>query len=231
MPPSTLHRAGGFLADFGEWLRALGFHTWTVEKEAGNHLTSFWLHAVLDAHCPKKSQVQFGATRFAAVNPKVTHAPEMWRTVLHCHNAIYRFSFKWLITHRIWWFGGLGPKVHAYARGKGKHLAAAVDLLEKFVQQVWAFEEQAAAPAQTTTMQAQHQAWDQWEVLDMGQYRCPTSERLWYSNDDASSWFMPDADGLRSLCGTWLAREDREGVWWCNETSRQLARRNDLRVV
>lgn len=183
LPRSTWHRAGTFLVDFGEFVRGLGFHTWTVQKEPGGHLTSFWLYAVLDAHCSKRSKVQFGCTQFASVN----------------------------------------PNIHAYARGKAPHLTTAVDLLEHFVQRVWAFEEQAAAPGQTTAMQAQHQAWDQFEVLDMGQYRCPTTERLWYSNDDASVWFMPDADGRRSICGNWqVARQDHGGVWWINETSRQL---------
>jgi hypothetical protein len=57
LPRATWHRAGGFLADFGVWLQSIGFGTWTVNKEAGNHLTDFWLHARMDSSCPAKSQV------------------------------------------------------------------------------------------------------------------------------------------------------------------------------
>ena len=140
LPLGTWHRASAFLGEFGEWLQALGFSTWAVDKEPGNHLTNFWLYTRMDSSSPAKSQVQFGCTRFAAVN----------------------------------------PKVHAYARGKGKHLSAAVDLLQHFIDQVWAFYEQAVAPGEITTMPAaQQEDWDQWDVPDMRQYRCPTSGREW----------------------------------------------------
>ena len=121
-------------------------------------------------------------------------------------------------------FGKVNPRIHAYARGKGQHLSAAVLLLQNFVEQVWSF----GVPVEQTPAvgppPAPHfEDWDQWEVLDMRQYRCPTSERVWYSTDDASSWFMPDADGIMSVCGNWLAYQDDEaGVWWCNENHRQL---------
>ena len=36
LPRSTWHRAGEFLAEFGDWLGALGFQTWTVQKEPGD---------------------------------------------------------------------------------------------------------------------------------------------------------------------------------------------------
>ena len=64
--------------------------------------------------------------------------------------------------------------------------------------------EQAAAPAEITTMPPapQNEDWDQWEVLDMQKFKCPTTERVWYSTDD-SRWFMPEADGIRSICGNW----------------------------
>ena len=57
LPGATLHRAGGFLAEFGVWLQSIGIGTWTVDKEAGNHLTDFWLHARMDSSAPAKSQV------------------------------------------------------------------------------------------------------------------------------------------------------------------------------
>ena len=57
LPRATWHRAGGFLAEFGVWLRDIGFGTWTVNKGAGNHLTDWWLHARMDSNCPAKSQV------------------------------------------------------------------------------------------------------------------------------------------------------------------------------
>ena len=184
LPRSTWHRAGTFLEEFGEWLRALGFTTWTVDKGPGGHLTNFWLYATFQSTSPAKSRVQFGASAFAKVN----------------------------------------PRIHAYARAKGDYLATAVGLLQNFVDQVWTFEEQATEPGDVTMMPAaQPQDWDQWDVLDLRQYRCPTSGRVWWSNDDATSWLMPDASGLRSACGNWLAYQDEEaGVWWCNESSRQL---------
>ena len=133
---------------------------------------------------PTKSQVQFGCTKFASVN----------------------------------------PRIHAYARGKGQHLSAAVLLLQNFVEQVWSFgasEEQ--TPAVESPPAPRHEAWDQWYVVEMRQFRCPTSERVWYSTDDSGTWFMPDADGIRSVCGNWLAYQDHEaGVWWCNQSNRQL---------
>lgn len=184
LPRSTWHRAGAFLTDFAQYLSDLGFQTWTVDKEAGNHLCSHWLYIRMVAGSPARSQIQFGVTSFAKVNP--------W--------------------------------VHAYARGKGEHLSAAVRLLQIFVDQVWA--EQATAPAEITMTPAQHEhwnQWDQWEVLEMGQFRCPTTERVWYSDDSGSTWFMPDSSGLRSVCGSWLCFQDEEaGIWWCNETDRQL---------
>ena len=185
LPRSTWHRAGTFLEEFGEWLRALGFTTWTVDKEPGGHLTNFWLYATIQSTSPAKSRVQFGATAFAKVN----------------------------------------PRIHAYARAKGDYLATAVGLLRNFIDQVWTFEEQAAAPAEITTMPPapQHEDWDQWEVLDMQKFKCPTTERVWFSTDDSRSWFIPDADSIRSVCGNWLAYQDDEaGVWWCNADAREL---------
>ena len=184
LPRHILHRASGFRAEFGEWFQELGFSTWTIDKEPGNCLINFWSYTRMDSSAPTKSQVQFGCTKFASVN----------------------------------------PRIHAYARSKGQHLSAAVRLLQNVVEQVWSVgvpEEQ--TPAVELSPAPQHEYWDQWEVLDMRQFRCPTSERVWYSTDDASSWFMPDADGLRSVCGDWLAFQDDEAsVWWCNENNRKL---------
>ena len=183
LPPATWHRASSFLTEFGEWLQELGFNTWTIDKEPGNHLTNFWLHTRMDSSAPTKSQVQFGCTKFGKVN----------------------------------------PRIHAYCRGKAPHLSAAVKLLRYYVEQVWSFgvsEEQTLSVE--PSLAPQHQAWDQWDVVEMRQFRCPSTERLWYSTDDASSWFMPDADGTRSVCGNWLALPDEACVWWANESTRQL---------
>ena len=181
LPRATWHRAGGFLADFAEWLRALGFNTWTVEKEHGNHLTDYWLYATMDSAAPAKSQVQFGCTAFAKVN----------------------------------------PAVHSYARGKGKHLTAAVELLQNFTDQVWAFDEEQAPRADEPSTPPQD---DDWEVLDLRKYYIPNTENVfWFSDADASVWFIPDSTGARSRCGEWRAYSDaRVGIWWVNEIDRQL---------
>ena len=181
LPKSTWHRASAFLGEFGEWLRALGFSTWAVDKEPGNHLTNFWLYTRMDSSSPAKSQVQFGCTRFAVVN----------------------------------------PKVHAYARGKGKHVSAAVDLLQHFIDQVWAFDEQ--TPGAEELAPPGHQQAENWQVVDMRQFRCPSSDRVWFSCEDQSLWFMPGECGSLSLCGEWRAYQDEGcGVWWCNESSGHL---------
>ena len=125
-------------------------------------------------------------------------------------------------------FAAVNPQIHAYARGKGEYLASAVKLLESFISDVWAFEQEeqhATAPGELTMMPtAQHTDWDGWDVLDdMRQWRCPTSERVWYSTDDSDIWFMPDAEGLRSICGRWTKYQDSlAGVWWCNADDRKL---------
>ena len=184
LPPSTWHRAGGFLAEFGAWLQELGYSTWTIDKGPGNHLTNFWLYTRMDSSAPTKSQVQFGCTKFASVN----------------------------------------PRIHAYARGKAPHLSAAVKLLENFMDQVWALEGQVTDAGVTTMVPAaQHPSWDQFEVLDLMQYRCPSTERVWFSNDDASFWFMPDSSDSCSTCGRWKKYQDSlSGAWWSNEDARKL---------
>ena len=122
-------------------------------------------------------------------------------------------------------FAAVNPQIHAYARGKGEYLAAAVKLLESFISEVWAFEQEeqhATAPGEPT-MPTPQDSWDQWEVLDLGQFRCPSTERLWFSTDDAAFWFMPEADGLSSACGRWKKYQDSlAGNWWCNEGARKL---------
>ena len=180
LPPATWHRASSFLGEFNVFLQALGFSPWAVDKERGGHLTNFWLYCTMDRSSPAKSQVQFGCTNFAAVN----------------------------------------PIPHAYARGKGKHLSAAVDLLENFISEVWAFQEQAQGDAEPTPAQ-QHD--ENWHILDMRQFVCPSTERIWFSCEDGSIWFMPRECGTSSLCGEWRAYRDAGcGVWWCNERSGQL---------
>ena len=108
-------------------------------------------------------------------------------------------------------FADVNPEVHAYARGKGKHLAAAVDLLRHFAREVWAFEEQDQEPMPAREL-------DRWQVLDLRQYKCPSSKQLWFGCDDESVWFMPDDSGALSTCGEWQAYQDEvSAVWWCNE--------------
>ena len=183
LPRSTWHRAGGLLAEFGAWLRALGFSTWTMDKEPGNHLTNFWLYASMDSSSPAKSRVQFGCTQFAAVN----------------------------------------PQVHAYARGKGQHLSAAVDLLRNFVSEVWPFEEQIRGAEELVEELAPAQHDEIWQRLDLRPFKCPGSERTWFSCEDAIVWFMPDDSGSLSTCGEWQAYQDEvAGVWWCNERRGRL---------
>ena len=66
---------------------------------------------------------------------------------------------------------------------------------------------------------------DDWEVLDLRKYYIPNTENdvFWFSDADASVWFIPDSTGARSRCGEWRAYQDaRVGVWWCNEIDRQL---------
>jgi hypothetical protein len=71
LPRSTLHKAGSFLSEFEEWLVALGYTTWRVQKEQGNHLTDFLVYCFMGNSAPsKKNKVQFGCTRFAAKNPQ-----------------------------------------------------------------------------------------------------------------------------------------------------------------
>ena len=187
LPNATLHRAGSFLADFQEWLAALGYTTWRIEKEPGNHLTNYWVYTFMSNSAPsKKNQVQFGCTRFAAVN----------------------------------------PRTHAYARGRAPYLSAAVKLLQKFISEVWAAdeeEEQQIGAGEITTEPVQQESWDQFEVLDMRQYKCPSTERVWFSTDDATSWCMPDSTTGSSTCGKWQAHQDSvAGVWWCNQVDRKL---------
>jgi hypothetical protein len=118
--------------------------------------------------------------------------------------------------------------VHAYARGKGEYLASAVKLLEKFISEVWATDEEEQQAGEMTTENVQHESWDQFEVLDMQKYRDPTTERVWFSTDDASSFFIPDSTtGSCSTCGRWRkVHQDSDsvagGVWWCNQVDRKL---------
>ena len=172
------------MADFGDWLDTLGFQTWTIQKQPGGHLCSFWLHTRMDSSCPAKSQVQFGVTKFAAVN----------------------------------------AEIHAYARGKGRHLTAAVDLLQHFIDQVWAFDELQAQQAPRADEPPTPPQYDDWEVLDLRKYYIPNTENVfWFSDADASVWFIPDSTGARSRCGEWRAYSDaRVGIWWVNEIDRQL---------
>ena len=183
LPMHTLHRASGFLADFDEWLQELGFSTWTIDKEPGNHLTNFWLYTLIDSSAPTQSQVQFGWTQFASVN----------------------------------------PRIHAYARTKGQHLSAAVVLLQNIVEQVWSFrvsEEQTPAVEPSPAPQRN----DGWQALGLRQYQCPSSEKVWFSDENSRVWFIPDDSGARSTCGKWQAYQHEAvgGVWWCHENSRQL---------
>jgi hypothetical protein len=118
-------------------------------------------------------------------------------------------------------FAAVNARTHAYARGKGKHLLAAVDLLQHFVDDVWTFEEQAQGDAEPTHAH-QH---DTWEEKQMRSYICPSSEQVWFCcDDDPSVWFMPDTPtGRRSKCGKWEKFQAEDGrVWWCCESSRHV---------
>ena len=100
LSPATWHRAGGFLAEFAQWLNSLGFHTWTVGKEQGNHLTPFWLYTRMDSGSPAKSQIQFGCTGFANVNPKIhayargkaNHLPVAMDLLRHFVDEVWAFE-------------------------------------------------------------------------------------------------------------------------------------------
>ena len=243
LPRCTLHRAGTFLTQFGEWLQAKGFSIWTAEKEKGNHLTPFWLYSRMDINCPAKSQIQFGCTKFASVN----------------------------------------ANVHAYARGKGKHLSSAVDLLHEFMQDFWLRERHdevgdqdtailpqavsgdgimpALVPTASTaqlgrpdtleeaqTLAAMHASAlepssaavspgaaakladqphpalgpDDWQFVDMQKWKCPFSHNAWFSCAEYESlWFMPDDSGFLSRCTKWRAYydEDAARLWWCREST------------
>ena len=106
--------------------------------------------------------------------------------------------------------------MHAYVHGTGRHLTAAVGLLQHYTEQVWAFAEEQAHP-QTPPQE------DDWEVLDMRKYCVRGSEKIWFSVADAGVWFVPDSSGAQSTCSTWQAYHDaRADIWWCNEIDKQL---------
>ena len=48
-----------------------GLPVWKVDKEAGGHLTNFWVYCVLDNTAPTASKVQYGCTSYAKVNRTV----------------------------------------------------------------------------------------------------------------------------------------------------------------
>jgi hypothetical protein len=78
---------------------------------------------------------------------------------------------------------------------------------------VWAFEEQDQEPMPANEL-------DRWQVLEMRQYKCPSSKQLWFGCEDESVWFVPDDSGALSTCGEWQAYQDEvSAVWWCNERS------------
>ena len=81
--------------------------------------------------------------------------------------------------------------MHAYARGKGEYLASAVKLLETFISEVWALEQEEQHTTAPPTIPTPQDSWDGWEVLDLGQFRCPATERLWYATDDATTGSCP----------------------------------------
>ena len=118
-------------------------------------------------------------------------------------------------------YASVNPQVHAYARGKpGEYLASAVRLLQHFIDQVWAFEEQTPAVEPSPAPQRD----DSWQALDLRQYQCPSSGKVWFSDGSCSVWFVPDDSGARSTCGKWqkYQYEAVGGDWWCNESSLQL---------
>ena len=74
VPAVLRSRLGQLLGEFESFLQHKGYTTRKQDKQPGGHLTAWWLYARLDNQAPAKSEVQYGETDFAEVNP----APHLW---------------------------------------------------------------------------------------------------------------------------------------------------------
>ena len=73
--PAVLRlRLGQLLGELASFQQHKGYTTRRQDKQPGGHLTTWWLYARLDNQAPAKSEVQYGETDFAEVNP----APHLW---------------------------------------------------------------------------------------------------------------------------------------------------------
>ena len=74
IPACLQARRGTLLDAFEKSLKLQSYHTRREDKEEGNHLTPWFLYVRLSGRAPSKSEVQFGETEFADVNP----VPHLW---------------------------------------------------------------------------------------------------------------------------------------------------------
>ena len=74
VPAVLRSRLGQLLGEFERFLQHKGYTTRRQDKQPGGHLTAWWLYARIDNKAPAKSEVQYGETDFAEVNP----APHLW---------------------------------------------------------------------------------------------------------------------------------------------------------
>ena len=120
-------------------------------------------------------------------------------------------------------FAEVNPSVHAYARGKAEHLSSAVALLQKFVREVWAALGMLAGDEEQDEPMPDG-GHENWRALSMEAWRCPSSQRMWFScAEDETFSFMPAQSGCASICGHWRAyQDDVTAIWCCRESSRHL---------
>ena len=75
VPLALRSQLGTLLAQFEDYARQKGFVCRRRRKLDGrNHVTDWWLMLIVDGQGPKKSEVQYGETVFAGVNP----TPHLW---------------------------------------------------------------------------------------------------------------------------------------------------------
>ena len=74
IPACLQARRGALLDAFEKSLKLQSYHTRREDKEEGNHLTPWLFYVRLSSRAPSKSEVQFGETEFADVNP----VPHLW---------------------------------------------------------------------------------------------------------------------------------------------------------
>jgi hypothetical protein len=74
VPLAVRPRMGHLLAEFEQFLTLGGFFCTRVPKLPGGHITPWWLHISVNGEAPVKSQLKFGETDYASVNP----TPHLW---------------------------------------------------------------------------------------------------------------------------------------------------------